>query len=76
MKFEAGYKYVHQSFQIMCNEWGLVTMQAGVVDILKASKWWKASQGRDHVIVMHHPNAFRFYSKTLSYPEPNSGSSN
>jgi hypothetical protein len=51
-------------------------MQAGVVDILKASKWWQASKGRDHVIVMHHPNAFRFYSKTLSYPEPNSGSSN
>ncbi|CAK9214619.1 unnamed protein product [Sphagnum troendelagicum] len=36
-------------------------IQAGVVDILKASKWWQASQGRDHVIVMHHPNAFRHF---------------
>jgi hypothetical protein len=36
-------------------------IQAGVVDILKASKWWQASKGRDHVIVMHHPNAFRHF---------------
>lgn len=31
------------------------------MNILLNSKWWKASQGRDHVIVLHHPNAFRLF---------------
>lgn len=30
------------------------------MDILWKSKYWKRSAGRDHVIPMHHPNAFRF----------------
>jgi hypothetical protein len=32
----------------------------GVVEMLMESKWWQASQGHDHVIVAHHPNAFRY----------------
>jgi hypothetical protein len=28
--------------------------------MLKRSKSWQRSGGRDHVIVIHHPNAFRF----------------
>jgi hypothetical protein len=35
-------------------------LQMGVVEMLMESKWWQASQGRDHVIVAHHPNAFRY----------------
>lgn len=30
------------------------------MDILWKSKYWQRSAGRDHVIPMHHPNAFRF----------------
>lgn len=36
-------------------------MQEGVFNILSESRWWQASQGRDHLIVVHHPNAFRFF---------------
>jgi hypothetical protein len=32
----------------------------GVVEMLMESKWWQASQGHDHVIIAHHPNAFRY----------------
>lgn len=35
-------------------------LQIDVVDMLKQSKSWQRSGGRDHVIVIHHPNAFRF----------------
>nr|PNR59588.1 hypothetical protein PHYPA_002379 [Physcomitrium patens] len=41
-------------------------LQECVVNILLNSKWWKASQGRDHVIVLHHPNAFRHYRHLLN----------
>ncbi|KAG0576024.1 hypothetical protein M758_5G048200 [Ceratodon purpureus] len=41
-------------------------LQAGIVDILHKSKWWRASQGRDHVIVAHHPNALWHYRKILN----------
>lgn len=30
------------------------------MDILGKSEYWQRSAGRDHVIPMHHPNAFRF----------------
>lgn len=32
-----------------------------MVNFLYESKWWQASQGRDHVVVLHHPNSFRFF---------------
>lgn len=35
-------------------------LQVELVDILWKSKYWQRSAGRDHVIPMHHPNAFRF----------------
>lgn len=31
------------------------------MNILKASEYWKRSGGHDHVIPLHHPNAFRHY---------------
>ncbi|CAM6105843.1 unnamed protein product [Calypogeia fissa] len=31
-----------------------------VVSILFQSEWWRRSGGRDHVLAVHHPNAFRF----------------
>ncbi|KAF6161452.1 hypothetical protein GIB67_009331 [Kingdonia uniflora] len=31
-----------------------------ILDFLRKSKYWQRSGGRDHVIPMHHPNAFRF----------------
>ncbi|CAM6067445.1 unnamed protein product [Sphagnum tenellum] len=40
-------------------------LQMGVVEMLMESKWWQASQGHDHVIVVHHPNAFRYYRERL-----------
>ncbi|PIN26114.1 Acetylglucosaminyltransferase EXT1/exostosin 1 [Handroanthus impetiginosus] len=36
-------------------------LQREMVNILRASEYWKRSGGRDHVITMHHPNAFRQY---------------
>ncbi|RRT83425.1 hypothetical protein B296_00012746 [Ensete ventricosum] len=35
-------------------------LQIDLLDILRKSKYWERSAGRDHVIPMHHPNAFRF----------------
>ncbi|ONK56179.1 uncharacterized protein A4U43_C10F4950 [Asparagus officinalis] len=35
-------------------------LQIDLLDILRKSKYWQRSGGRDHVIPMHHPNAFRF----------------
>ncbi|KAL2233719.1 UNVERIFIED_CONTAM: putative arabinosyltransferase ARAD1 [Sesamum indicum] len=36
-------------------------LQLEIVNILRASDYWKRSGGRDHVIPLHHPNAFRQY---------------
>ncbi|XP_060189390.1 probable arabinosyltransferase ARAD1 isoform X2 [Lycium barbarum] len=36
-------------------------LQAEIVDLLQKSKYWKRSAGRDHVIPMQHPNAFKRY---------------
>ncbi|XP_059283170.1 probable arabinosyltransferase ARAD1 isoform X2 [Lycium ferocissimum] len=36
-------------------------LQAEIVDFLQKSKYWKRSAGRDHVIPMQHPNAFKRY---------------
>lgn len=35
-------------------------LQADLLEILRKSQYWQRSGGRDHVIPMHHPNAFRF----------------
>ncbi|KAJ8439150.1 hypothetical protein Cgig2_027076 [Carnegiea gigantea] len=36
-------------------------LQADTLKFLRGSKYWQRSGGRDHVIPMHHPNAFRFF---------------
>uniref|UniRef100_A0A3Q7G6E3 Exostosin GT47 domain-containing protein n=1 Tax=Solanum lycopersicum TaxID=4081 RepID=A0A3Q7G6E3_SOLLC len=36
-------------------------LQAEIVDFLQKSEYWKRSAGRDHVIPMQHPNAFKHY---------------
>lgn len=43
-----------------CNLLYAFCMQIDLLDILRKSKYWERSAGRDHVIPMHHPNAFRF----------------
>lgn len=35
-------------------------LQVDLLNFLSKSKYWQRSGGRDHVIPMHHPNAFRF----------------
>ncbi|KAI4336590.1 hypothetical protein L6164_015100 [Bauhinia variegata] len=35
-------------------------LQVDLIEILRKSKFWERSGGRDHVIPMTHPNAFRF----------------
>jgi hypothetical protein len=35
-------------------------LQMGVVEMLMESKWRQASQVHDHIIIAHHPNAFRY----------------
>ncbi|XP_020540287.1 probable arabinosyltransferase ARAD1 isoform X2 [Jatropha curcas] len=41
-------------------------LQVDVVDMLYKSKYWQKSGGRDHVIPMTHPNAFRFLRQQLN----------
>ncbi|KAJ1704070.1 hypothetical protein LUZ63_003849 [Rhynchospora breviuscula] len=41
-------------------------LQVDLIKILRNSKFYQRSGGRDHVIPMHHPNAFRFYRDLLN----------
>ncbi|KAL9256983.1 putative arabinosyltransferase ARAD1 [Drosera capensis] len=41
-------------------------LQVEVVNLLRQSEHWQRSQGRDHVIPMQHPNAFRFLRDELN----------
>lgn len=41
-------------------------LQAEIMDFLQKSEHWKRSAGRDHVIPMHHPNAFRCYREKVN----------
>ncbi|XP_059283169.1 probable arabinosyltransferase ARAD1 isoform X1 [Lycium ferocissimum] len=41
-------------------------LQAEIVDFLQKSKYWKRSAGRDHVIPMQHPNAFKRYREKVN----------
>lgn len=36
------------------------------MDFLQKSEHWKRSAGRDHVIPMHHPNAFKRYREKVN----------
>ncbi|KAJ4810128.1 Exostosin-like [Rhynchospora pubera] len=41
-------------------------LQVDLLEILGNSKFYQRSAGRDHVVPMHHPNAFRFYRDLLN----------
>lgn len=39
----------------------ITVFQFDILEFLRNSKYYQRSGGHDHVIPMHHPNAFRFY---------------
>ncbi|XP_057486979.1 probable arabinosyltransferase ARAD1 [Actinidia eriantha] len=41
-------------------------LQVDMLKFLRESKHWQRSAGRDHVIPMHHPNAFRFLREQVN----------
>lgn len=41
-------------------------LQVDLIDFLQKSKYWQRSGGRDHVIPMTHPNAFRFLRQLVN----------
>ncbi|KAK0574594.1 hypothetical protein LWI29_025911 [Acer saccharum] len=41
-------------------------LQIELLDFLRKSKYWQRSGGRDHVIPMTHPNAFRFLREQVN----------
>ncbi|MQL74025.1 hypothetical protein Taro_006383 [Colocasia esculenta] len=41
-------------------------LQVEMLELLRGSKYWQRSGGRDHVIPMHHPNAFRFLREQVN----------
>ena len=47
-------------------EYGWFSFQVDMLKFLRESKHWQRSAGRDHVIPMHHPNAFRFLREQVN----------
>ncbi|CAA2970048.1 probable arabinosyltransferase ARAD1 [Olea europaea var. sylvestris] len=43
-----------------------IKLQHEIVEILRGSEHWQRSAGRDHVIPIHHPNAFRIHRDKLN----------
>ncbi|CAN4115701.1 unnamed protein product [Withania somnifera] len=41
-------------------------LQAEIVDFLQKSEFWKSTAGRDHVIPMQHPNAFKHFREKVN----------
>ncbi|OVA17512.1 Exostosin-like [Macleaya cordata] len=41
-------------------------LQVDLLEFLRKSVFWQKSGGRDHVIPMHHPNAFRFLREQVN----------
>ncbi|GAV66497.1 Exostosin domain-containing protein, partial [Cephalotus follicularis] len=41
-------------------------LQVDLLEFLRQSKYWQRSSGRDHVIPMTHPNAFRFLREQVN----------
>ncbi|KAH9615870.1 hypothetical protein KSS87_010284, partial [Heliosperma pusillum] len=37
-----------------------------ILEFLRNSKYWQRTGGRDHIIPMHHPNAFRFLREQVN----------
>ena len=47
-------------------EYGWFSFQVDMLKFLRESKYWQRSAGCDHVIPMHHPNAFRFLREQVN----------
>nr|GEX39311.1 probable arabinosyltransferase ARAD1 [Tanacetum cinerariifolium] len=41
-------------------------LQVDILKFLRDSSYWQKNSGRDHVIPMHHPNAFRFLREEVN----------
>ncbi|XP_024989609.1 probable arabinosyltransferase ARAD1 isoform X3 [Cynara cardunculus var. scolymus] len=41
-------------------------LQIDILKFLRQSTYWQRTNGRDHVIPMHHPNAFRFLREEVN----------
>ncbi|KAI3720403.1 hypothetical protein L6452_21319 [Arctium lappa] len=41
-------------------------LQVDILKFLRKSSYWQRTSGRDHVIPMHHPNAFRFLREEVN----------
>uniref|UniRef100_A0A5B6ZHS9 Putative arabinosyltransferase ARAD1 n=1 Tax=Davidia involucrata TaxID=16924 RepID=A0A5B6ZHS9_DAVIN len=41
-------------------------LQVDILKFLRQSNYWQRSSGRDHVIPLHHPNAFRFLREQVN----------
>lgn len=41
-------------------------LQVDILKFLRQSTYWQRTAGRDHVIPMHHPNAFRFLREEVN----------
>ncbi|PWA89928.1 Exostosin-like protein [Artemisia annua] len=41
-------------------------LQVDILKFLRQSTYWQRTEGRDHVIPMHHPNAFRFLREEVN----------
>lgn len=41
-------------------------LQVDILKFLRKSTYWQRTSGRDHVIPMHHPNAFRFLREQVN----------
>ncbi|KAD4983250.1 hypothetical protein E3N88_19921 [Mikania micrantha] len=41
-------------------------LQVDILIFLRKSNYWQRTSGRDHVIPMHHPNAFRFLREEVN----------
>ncbi|XP_071736419.1 probable arabinosyltransferase ARAD1 isoform X2 [Rutidosis leptorrhynchoides] len=41
-------------------------LQVDILKFLRESTYWQRTSGRDHVIPMHHPNAFRFLREQVN----------
>lgn len=48
------------------SEHGCFFFQVDVLKFLRDSNYWQRSAGRDHVIPMNHPNAFRYLREEVN----------
>ena len=58
----------HLSFcgNLLRVEYVYLGFQVDILKFLRESSYWQRSSGRDHVVPMHHPNAFRFLREEVN----------